>query len=86
MLKCILCGINIKTAKFEKHWQSIAEERGLPDLYSVFENREMSQDIQNSTYFERSADSSDIKNNGNEEESETKRQLREEMGRERDGL
>ena len=46
----------------------------------------MSQDIQNSTHFERSAESSIMRKEDEDSESETKRQLKEEMGRGKDDL
>ena len=40
ILKCILCGINIKTKKFEALWNQKAKDQGKDSLYDLFEELE----------------------------------------------
>lgn len=39
LLKCVLCGVNIKTPLFERVWNEEAINRGHADLYDIFEEK-----------------------------------------------
>ena len=45
MIKCIFCGINVKTQQFEHRWNREAEERGMRDLFDLFERRQINDEI-----------------------------------------